>query len=370
MHINYKILLFIIPLLIFTYKNQGKDLNSPFVVVVDAGHGGKDPGATNGNYQEKDINLSVALKVGDLLNNSGKNLKVILTRTTDVFLELSERTAISNKAQANLFVSIHSNASRNSSASGIETYVMGMEKSDANLQVALRENSVITQEDDYSVKYEGYDPSSSESYIIFSLQQYSSQFESLKVATELQNKYTQYASSRMYDKGVKQANFLVLWKTAAPSVLTEIGFISNKSDREFISSEKGQNIIAKSISEAVLEYIDSYNKEKTSTIHESITDEEEKPLQHVLQYKVQIASSSYPISITKDHFFGWTKNVVSEKIGPYYKYFIIGSNVYEETLTLRNSLRSKFPDCFIVATYDGKPIKVSEAHSIEMNTKK
>lgn len=221
-------------------------------VVIDAGHGGKDPGAVSGNYKEKDITLKVALKLGRKINSKYPDIDIVYTRKTDVFIPLDQRGQIANKANADLFISIHVNSSKNTKASGTETFVMGVAKSTQNLEVAMLENAAITFEEDYSSKYEGYDPKSSESFIIFSLMQYGYLNQSLAIAQLVQNNYSSIVGGQ--NRGVKQALFLVLWKTAMPSILTEIGFISNAADRALLVSDKGQNDIVDALFSSFIKY--------------------------------------------------------------------------------------------------------------------
>lgn len=221
-------------------------------IVIDAGHGGKDPGAVGNGQQEKTINLGVALKLGHMIEQQLPGVKVVYTRKDDRFIALADRSKIASQARADLFISIHTNASTSSSASGTETYVMGEDKGNRNLSVVMRENAVISLEADYTSRYEGYDPNSSESLILFSLMQYAYQSQSLSLAELIQNQYARFA--RRGNKGVKQAGFLVLWRTPMPSVLTEVGFISNPTEAKFLGSADGQEKIAASIFRAVKEY--------------------------------------------------------------------------------------------------------------------
>lgn len=223
-----KIRIFIVVFLIYGLSVTPSTGKTP-VVVIDAGHGGRNPGAVWGELLEKDINLAVALMAGEKLGRLMPQAKIIYTRTTDVDVPLKDRTEIANHANADLFISIHCNANPSTSAAGSETYVMGVDKSGANLAVAMRENAVITLEDNFTESYGGYDPKSAESFIIFSLMQYAHQDQSLGLASEIQKQYT--AGGALRSRGVKQDGFLVLWRTAMPSVLTEIGFISNPADR-------------------------------------------------------------------------------------------------------------------------------------------
>ncbi|MDR3287208.1 MAG: N-acetylmuramoyl-L-alanine amidase, partial [Prevotellaceae bacterium] len=203
-------------------------------IVIDAGHGGKDPGARGKNINEKDITLSVALKFGEFINKNFPEIEVIFTRNKDVFIELNERTNIANRNNADLFISIHVNSFKNSTPRGVSTWIMGGHKSQANLEVSRLENSVITMEDDYTTKYQGFDPTSPESYIIFSLMQFAHRTESVTLAEFVQQELLQ-TSPLKGDKGVQQAGFLVLWKTAMPSILIELGFISNPNDEQILA---------------------------------------------------------------------------------------------------------------------------------------
>lgn len=222
------------------------------VIVIDAGHGGKDPGCNGSNeINEKAVTLSIALKLGKLIEDSLKDVKVIYTRKTDVFIELWERPQIANKNNADLFVSIHCNANNNTGAAGTETYVMGLHKTEGNLNVALRENESIKYEENYesNENYGGFDINSPESHIIFTLVQNAHLEQSLKFAQIVENSLK--SSSKIVSRGVKQAGFLVLWKTTMPSVLIETGFLTNKSDRGVLKSEEGQNTLAQNIFKAI-----------------------------------------------------------------------------------------------------------------------
>ncbi len=223
------------------------------VVVIDAGHGGKDPGAQGRRSNEKDLTLSIALKVGKYLQQNVKNLKVIYTRKTDVFIPLDKRAEIANKNKADLFVSIHVNSTKDRSVIGTETYVMGLNKSKDNLEVAVKENSAVLYEKNYKDKYSGYEPNSPESYIVMSLYQNAYLDMSLNLAEKVQTEYEQRAKRK--NLGVKQAGFLVLWKTTMPSILTEVGFISNRNEERYLNSQYGQDIIASAIYRAIRDYL-------------------------------------------------------------------------------------------------------------------
>lgn len=221
-------------------------------VVIDAGHGGKDPGCTWGGHTEKELNLKVALLLGGMIEDAYSDVRVIYTRSDDRFVELHTRGDIANKANADLFISIHTDAVGNNEAHGSSTYIMGNDKSEKNLAVAQRENSVIVMEGDYEEKYEGYDPSSAESFIIFSLMQYAYSEQSMIFAEMIQKHYK--LNTPIVDRGARQGPYLVLWRTAMPAVLTEMGFMTHKGDRDYLHSEVGQKQVAKSLFDAFSEY--------------------------------------------------------------------------------------------------------------------
>ncbi len=230
-----------------------------YTIVIDPGHGGRDAGAIGFISKEKNINLNVALELGRLLEQNMPEVKVVYTRKTDVFVELNERANKANKAKADLFISIHTNSTAagkaGTNARGTETYTLGMHRAAENLAVAKRENSVITLENDYEEKYEGFDPSSSESYIIFELMQDEYMKQSVRFADLVQNQFSSYAGR--VNKGVMQAGFLVLRNTSMPSVLIELGFINNRSEEKFLNTKDGIAKMARSIFNAIKKYRNS-----------------------------------------------------------------------------------------------------------------
>jgi len=232
--------------------SQPVPAENEWVVVIDAGHGGRDPGAVGAISKEKNINLAVALKAGKYISDNLKDVKVIYTRTDDTFPGLAERAEVANKHKADLFISIHSNAISDKRFTGAETYVLGQTMDDANLQVAMKENSVITFEKDYKTKYEGFDPNSAESYIIFSLMQNTYLKQSTEFATMVQNQFRDRVGRK--DRGVRQAGFVVLWRTTMPSVLIELGFISNPDEEKYLNSAQGQDYLASAIYRAFRDY--------------------------------------------------------------------------------------------------------------------
>lgn len=224
-----------------------------FTLVIDAGHGGKDPGATGRKSKEKNINLAVALELGRLVEKNCPDVKVVYTRKTDVFVELDERAHIANKAKADLFISIHVNSTAaRVGPQGTETYTLGMHRAADNLEVAKRENSVITLENNYEQRYEGFDPKSSESYIIFELMQDQNMEKSVRLARLIQQQMR--SSAKRVDKGVFQAGFLVLRATSMPSALVELGYINNPTEELYLTSTAGQAALARSIYNAFVQY--------------------------------------------------------------------------------------------------------------------
>ncbi|MCR4994236.1 MAG: N-acetylmuramoyl-L-alanine amidase [Bacteroidales bacterium] len=226
-----------------------------FTIVLDAGHGGKDPGALGKRGREKNINLDVTLAVGRLIEQNLKGVKVVYTRKTDVFVELNERAAIANRAKADLFVSIHTNAlPGGKQGRGSETYTLGMHRAADNLDVAKRENEAIMLEKDYENRYEGFDPKSAESYIIFEFMQDKYMEQSVKLATLIQR---QFRVAGRPDKGVHQAGFLVLRATSMPSCLVELGYITTANEENYLLSRQGIEQLANSIYQAIKKYKES-----------------------------------------------------------------------------------------------------------------
>lgn len=232
-------------------KPSGRD--EVKTIVIDPGHGGKDPGASYGGVMEKDIALGIALKLGKKIKDSMPGVKVFYTRSDDTFVELAERGAIANRKKADLFISIHCNANKKTTVYGTETYVMGLHKNETNLEVAKRENESILLEDNFEQGYEGFDPRSPEAHIIFSFYQSAFLEQSLIFADKIEQRFAKRPAVNT-SRGVKQAGFLVLWKTAMPSVLIETGFISNAEERKYLASNSGQEELANSIFFAVRDY--------------------------------------------------------------------------------------------------------------------
>lgn len=221
-------------------------------IVIDAGHGGKDPGTVGKRSREKDVVLSLALRVGQYIAENLPDVEVIYTRKTDVFVELKERANIANRNKADLFVSIHCNATGTSSVYGTETFVMGSKNFGANFEIVKRENAVILLEENYEENYEGFDPQSPESYMMFNLMQRAHFSNSLSLAQKIENDFSQRLNRS--SRGVKQAPFYVLWTTSMPSVLVEAGFLSNANEEKYLNTEQGQSYISSGIYRAIKAY--------------------------------------------------------------------------------------------------------------------
>ena len=230
--------------------------NTVFTVVIDAGHGGHDPGCMHDGVKEKEVTLAIALAIGAKLKEQSPELKIIYTRSEDKFISLWERAAIANKNNADLFISIHCNSAKNTSISGTETFAMGLNQSAGNLDVAKRENKVVLLEEDYLTRYEGFDPNSPESHIYFSLSQNAHMEQSISLAAKVEKQISE--KMKRPSRGVKQAGFVVLWKTKMPSILIETGFLSNLQDRQFLKSKLGVNKMSEGIVNAVIEYKKAY----------------------------------------------------------------------------------------------------------------
>ena len=266
------ILLFLLPL--FSYAQKGEKIQT---IVIDAGHGGKDTGALGAVTTEKELNLNVALKFGNYIKENLPDVKVIYTRSTDKFVELSERADIANRNNADVFISIHCNSTESTTTvQGAETFVMGESKNEKNLEVAKKENAAILLEDNTDA-YDNFDPNSTEAYIIFSLTQSLYQNQSLKLADKVQKQFS--GRAKRHDRGVQQAGFLVLWKTSMPSILVELGFINNATEEEFLNSERGQNLLALALYRAFEEYkreFEAENNANAQTVKEKKGNKEKE----------------------------------------------------------------------------------------------
>lgn len=370
---TYKYNIIVLIVIIFTISLTGVAKTSndkdKFIVVLDAGHGGKDPGRpTKHGYKEKDIALKMVMAVGEALEKL-PNVKVIYTRKTDVFLELHERAKIANKADADLFVSIHCNA-HNSQAYGSETYVLGPHADQRNFEVAKQENEVIFLEANYEQHYDGFDPNSPESAISLTLMQEEYLNQSIELATLIQNNFTNKLKRK--NRGVKQAGFWVLHNTYMPSVLIETGFITNKTEGDYLNSNKGVNEMSSSIVNAIIDYKKHLDQNVGSNIfkdnNSEITNEssvsnenDEIIVIDNVEFKIQIAASSRKLE-PKAYNFKGLSSISREQVGALYKYYYGSTSNYNEAKELQNEAKAKgYNTCFIVAYKDGQPIDVAEA---------
>lgn len=359
-----KFLLFV---LLFFISVPFQASTTPFTLVIDAGHGGKDPGAVNGKAQEKNINLNVALKAGELIEKNCKDVKVIYTRKNDTFIELSKRADIANKADADMFISIHTNAAKSTSAYGAETFLLGVEenRTSANFNVAIEENKAILYESDYETTYAGYDPNSPESQIIFEFMQNEHQKESLKMATLVQNKITNNA--KRHNRGVHQAGFLVLWRSAMPSILIELGFISNSNDMKYLTSQKGVEELSQSIYLAFNEYLEETRKGQNRVTTISInSDTETEKATDVPVFKVQFLTSKSVIGKNDNRIKG-LKDVGYYKDNGLYKYTCGDTSSYEAILETKKEVAKRYTDAFVVAFINEKRVSIDEARKNSTN---
>ena len=374
-------------LLVFNANSQESRANSLHKICIDPGHGGDKPGARGARSLEKDINLQVSLKLGKLINQHLKDVEVIYTRKTDIDVDLIKRSQFANRNKADLFISIHCNASSNKQAYGTETFAMGLTKSKENLEVARKENADILTETDYEVNYEGFDPNSPEGSIFFSLYQNAFLEQSLSFADKIQKEFTK--NTGLFNRGVKQAGFLVLFRTSMPGVLVEIGFISNRREEDYLMSEKGQYEVAASIFRAICQY--KIQKEgKTFTIPsveelvpKNIQKEEkveetkkeniaenhskENQISNSLVYRIQFFTCEDKLDFNDTKF----KNL--EKVWMYkdnnrWKYTSGEFTNYNDAINYQKEVRKKgYSDAFIVCFNNEKRISLSEAREFEKN---
>jgi N-acetylmuramoyl-L-alanine amidase len=357
---------------------SGQKVNT---VVIDAGHGGHDTGALGKHSREKDVTLAIALKLGRYIKDNLKDVNVIYTRQTDEFIELFRRARIANENHADLFISIHCNANPSPTPFGTETYVMGLHRSSANLSVAKAENAAVLLEDDYVSNYDGFDPKSVEGNIFFSMLQNAFLDNSLAFASGVESQFNNRLN--LFSRGVKQAGFLVLYKTAMPGVLIETGFLSNQQDEKFLLSDEGQEHIASSIYRAFREY--KHQKEfgyaassdtsllvinkKSDTVKPPAKQKEiiklppkqEQPADNRIHYKVQFATSSgkKPMDIIQ---FQSLSDVEMYRQDGLCKYTSGNFSTIEEASGLRKNIVEKgYKDAFVVVFQGEKRITLKEA---------
>ncbi len=343
----------------------------PFVVVLDAGHGGHDHGNKGNGYKESEISLNIVLKIGAELEKL-PNVKVIYTRKTDVFIELRERAAIANKADADLFVSVHCNA-HHSDAYGAETFVLGLHKSQANFEVAKKENEVIYLEDNYQEKYGGFDPNAPESLIGMVLMQEEYLDQSILLASLVQNNVINNLKRK--DRSVKQAGFWVLHNTYMPSVLIETGFLTNKSEGAYLNSAKGQAEMAREIGNAIKAYINSLSvateKIKDPEIEkiqvEKTIESTKEDIYEGVTFKVQLAATSKKLDPKPSNFKG-LKDVSREKENGLFKYYYGDTSDYNKIQVMKTFVQQKgYPSAYIVAFKKGKKVNLPEVLKSKAN---
>ena len=390
-------------------------------VCIDAGHGGHDTGCISGKAKEKDVALGISLKLGKYIEDHFPDVKVIYTRKTDVFLGLHERAAIANNARADLFICVHCNSACyrdkkkkkdvcNEETNGVETWVMGLHKSEANLEVSKRENEVVLLEKDYTKKYDGFDPNSPEANIIFSLYQNAFLDQSLKMASLVQNEVSKKGRE---ERGVKQAGFLVLFKTYMPSVLIETGFLTNPAEAKYLTSEKGQDALASAFFNAFKNYKASVESGETGfdfktptpesakemnadtgnkSAGENTTDQEgnvtgEKTPESELEPKytgkqktavppkqeikieydfaVQVLSSTVKVKANDKRFKGLA-GLQEEKDNGIYKYTTAHCRNFEDAVAIQRTMQDAgFADAFVVAYKSGKRVPIKEVRDLE-----
>lgn len=386
MHNTFKIkTLAALLLTLFSYATYSQ--SSPFKVTLDAGHGGHDSGASYNGHIEKNIALAVVLKVGKILESTPE-MKVIYTRKDDTFIDLVERANIANRADANIFVSIHCNANKNTAGFGTETYVMGMTKVASNLEAAKKENSVITLEKDYKEKYEGFDPNSPETMIGMTLMQEEYLDNSISLASRVEVAFGSLGK-KIRGGGVKQAPYMVLHKAYMPRVLIEMGFISNYEEGNILDSETGQNDIAAAIASAIISYKNEYYGSGESEIAEekpsmridenSASNQVESPKPSVgnnsgeinknnaaaneaaALFKVQLSASMKRVDLEPKNFRG-LKNITVAYDNNVYKYMYGETSNYEEAISqLQEAKQKGYSSAYLIAFKNGQKISVEEA---------
>lgn len=389
---TFTLLFLILTMAIPAFGDQTGTLRT---VVIDPGHGGMDPGAVSGGVQEKDLVLDIALRLGRKIRETYPEVKVIYTRDKDIFIPLYQRADIANRNKADLFISLHANYVSTTTVGGTETFTLGLHRSQENLEVARKENAVILLEDDYSTNYEGFNPKEAESYIMFENMQSEYQDQSIDFAARIQDQFSQ--NLQLKNRGVKQAGFLVLRRATMPSVLVEVGFISNPNERKFMVSEAGKEKITQSVFDAFKSYkktIESRSNFALLTDNTEITETHSLPSQESpgneselpsntpeavkenkapqpetsspvanksknssspnKWYAVQVAATQKVIDTTPSNFKN-EKSITRLKVGNINKYVSGKYDSFAAAAREKERLRSKFPDAFVVVVVDGVP---------------
>ena len=363
------LIIFLINLPFFLFS-QEKDFFGLKTIVIDPGHGGKDPGNLGtGRYKisEKDITLDVSLKLGEYIKANFPEINIIYTRKTDDFIKLSKRSDLANKNNADLFISIHCDAFSNESVSGSSTYVMGPHKTDSNLKIAMMENSSILLEENFDEEYAGFNPNEPESYVELSMYQSEHIGYGLNFASKVQNEFQQCCARK--NRGVKQAGFLVISRTTMPSVLIEVGFLTNKIEEDYLISEKGKNEVALSIFEAFKDYkkeIDNLSKERISDIvkNDTLQVNSKKEYDEIENFlSVQFFASKDSIQFNNK---GLKKDLIfSIKENSLFKYFYGKVNSYSEVKDIQKKMKNYgFFDSFIVGFFNQNKTDLNKVLSI------
>jgi len=356
--------LFIATPAISSFSRVIKD-EKKWVIVIDAGHGGRDPGASGLISHEKDVTLAIALKAGEYFQQNIRNVTVIYTRKDDSTVDLRDRPKIANKANADLFISIHANWAQSKNIKGTETYIMGTAKDQQNLEVAMKENEVIYLEKDYSTKYEGFDPKSSESYIMFSTTQKVFQEQSTDLASRIQTQFRERVNRN--DRDVKQSGFWVLYNTKMPSVLVETGFISNPAEEKFLNSKEGQDYLASSIFRACRDYLNSIDSKSGISYEQNQSPDQETDTtgapvsrSNEVVFMVQITTTTTKTEIKPENFKG-LKDITEINAQDRFKYAAGSFKDYSDAAQYRKKIKGAYPDAFVIAVKDNKILPLQQA---------
>ncbi|MDR0544591.1 MAG: N-acetylmuramoyl-L-alanine amidase [Odoribacteraceae bacterium] len=330
-------------------------------ICIDPGHGGV-PGAVNGKVMEKDVVLDISLKLGAMIQRAYPNMKIVYTRTKDAPVDLKERGAIANRAKAQLFISIHANSHETAPPQGTEVFVLGLDWTEASLEVAMRENSAIYYEADYSVKYSGFTPDDMESYILYNHLQNTFLSNSTEFAGHVHDEIVKALGTTA--RGIKQGLLIVLKEAAMPAVLIETAFISNVNDLKKLASPAGRDKFARAIFRAFVTYKEEW--ERNSVLIQNAPEEEEQGKS--LVYAIQVVSAKGRITNFKR--FNLQDKVEELRLEDRYCYYVRACSSYNEAVRNQQDVRKKVKDCFVIALLDGKPIPVSKARQIENEQKK
>ena len=358
---------------LFTAVNLFSQSKHKFIIILDAGHGGKDPGNSYHGYVEKQIALATTIKVENFLKNE-KDIEVIYTRKNDVFVELVDRPKIANKKDADLFVSIHCNSVKNEAPFGTETFVMGLSRSNISLEIAKQENSVIFLEKNYQETYKGFDPHNPETVIGINILQEEYLNRSINLASKIENNFINKVNRK--SRGIKQAPLWVLDAAYMPSVLIELGFLSNKEEGRFLNSDNGQDKMAEAIANAIISYKKEYF-DGVSDIDKVVVQQVAKPTTLPAEtsiakeividtkgilFKVQIAVLSKNVETNSKNFKGLNNVSLNEASGKLYKYTYGNTTDFNEAIkNLEEAKTQGFKTAFLIAYKDGEKITIEEA---------